>query len=303
MDLPRGTLAELTAQAFASVGEDDFEQRPEQLDMARDVAESLQFGGTLIVEAGTGTGKSLAYLVPAALWALKTGSTVIVSTHTINLQQQLESKDVEFARKLIAGVSAEASGSSHVDRRQGTRQLPLPAEAGSRTGPGRRLGRSSRAGESRSLAINLPHRGDRAELRLPVPMLRSWEKLSARGTGCLSDRTCEYAMSGTCFLLRVQRQAASSHIVIANHALLVRAMASGAITMPDAPVVIVDESHALEDVATDQLSLEMSESWDVRDAPTLRRRQRRADPICRRCRATRGSGPARTAHSTGRERG
>ena len=70
-------------------------------------------------------------------------------------------------------------------------------------------------------------------------------------------------MNGTCFLLRVQRQAANSHIVIANHALLVRALASGAVTMPDAPVVIIDESHALEDVATDQLSLEMSEPWMV----------------------------------------
>ena len=92
-------------------------------------------------------------------------------------------------------------------------------------------------------------------------MQRQWEKLSAHNTGCLSDRSCEYAMNGTCFLLRVQRQAASSHITIANHALLVRALASGAVTMPDAAVVIVDESHALEDVATSQLSLEMNESW------------------------------------------
>ncbi len=260
VDLPRGTLAELTAQAFAAVGDDDFEQRPEQLDMARDVAESLQFGGTLIVEAGTGTGKSLAYLVPAALWALKTGSTVIVSTHTINLQQQLESKDVEFARKLIAGVSAEASKALTSTVVKGRDHYLCQQKLD------RELGKVvdwedplvlARAAVWRSTSPQ----GDRAELRLPVPKLRSWEKLSARGTGCLSDRTCDYAMNGTCFLLRVQRQAASSHIVIANHALLVRAMASGAITMPDAPVVIVDESHALEDVATDQLSLEMSESW------------------------------------------
>ena len=92
-------------------------------------------------------------------------------------------------------------------------------------------------------------------------MLKLWEKLSARNTACLSDRSCEYAMNGTCFLLRVQRQAAGSHIVIANHALLVRALASGAVTMPDGAVVIIDESHALEGVATDQLSLEMNESW------------------------------------------
>ena len=107
--LPQGSLAELTENAFASVSDEAFEHRPEQLEMARDVAEALQHGGTLIVEAGTGTGKSLAYLVPAALWALKTGNTVIVSTHTINLQQQLEHQDVEIARRLVAGLSADAA--------------------------------------------------------------------------------------------------------------------------------------------------------------------------------------------------
>ena len=267
VELPQGSLAELTAQAFASVGNDEFEQRPEQLDMARDVAESLQFGGTLIVEAGTGTGKSLSYLVPAALWALKTGSTVVVSTHTINLQQQLESKDVEFARKLIAGVSPDAAAalkSTVVKGRDNYLcQQKLDREL-SRVADWEDPMLLARASVWRSTTT----RGDRAELRLPAPALRPWQALSARDTGCLSDRTCEYAMNGSCFLLRVQRQAAASHIVIANHALLVRALASGAVTMPDASVVIVDESHALEEVATDQLSLEMNESWMLE---TLRR--------------------------------
>ena len=260
IDLPQGSLAELTSQAFDSVADAEFELRTEQLDMARDVAEALQFGGTLIVEAGTGTGKSLAYLVPAALWALKTGNTVIVSTHTINLQQQLEGKDVEFARQLIAGVSAEAAQALRSTVVKGRDNYLCQEKVD------RELRRSSDWEDPLLLARasvwrSMTERGDRAELRLPTPMLRQWEKFSARDTGCLSDRNCEYAMNGTCFLLRVQRQAANSHIVIANHALLVRALASGAVTMPDAPVVIIDESHALEDVATDQLSLEMSESW------------------------------------------
>ena len=260
IDLPRGSLADLTAQAFASISDEEFEQRAEQLDMARDVAEALQHGGTLIVEAGTGTGKSLAYLVPAALWALKTGNTVVVSTHTINLQQQLEGKDVEFARRLIAGVSpaaAEALTSTVVKGRDNYLcQEKLDRELG-RAADWEDPILLARAAVWRATT----ERGDRAELRLPSPMLRPWERLSARDTGCLSDRGCEYAMTGTCFLLRVQRRAAASHIVVANHALLVRALASGAVTMPEAPVVIVDESHALEEVATNQLSLEMSELW------------------------------------------
>jgi DNA polymerase-3 subunit epsilon/ATP-dependent DNA helicase DinG len=260
VELPAGSLAELTAQAFASIADQDFEQRTEQLEMARDVAEALQHGGTLIVEAGTGTGKSLAYLVPAALWALKTGNSVIVSTHTINLQQQLEGKDVEFARRLIAAVSADAAQALRSTVVKGRDnylcQQQLDREL-ARTADWEDPLLLARAAVWRSIT----KRGDRAELRLPVPMQRLWEQLSARNTGCLSDRTCEYANDGTCFLLRVQRQAAASHIAIANHALLVRALSSGAITMPDAAVVIVDEAHALEGVATDQLSLEMNENW------------------------------------------
>ena len=260
VDLPQGSLADLTTRAFASISDEDFEQRTEQLDMARDVAEALQYGGTLIVEAGTGTGKSLAYLVPAALWALKTGNTVIVSTHTINLQQQLEGKDVEFARRLIGGISATAAEALKSTVVKGRDNYLCQERVD------RELARASEWEDPLLLARAsvwraMTERGDRAELRLPAPKLRQWEKLSARDTGCLSDRSCEYANNGTCFLLRVQRQAAGSHIVIANHALLVRALTSGAVTMPDGPVVIIDESHALEDVATSQLSLDMNESW------------------------------------------
>lgn len=260
VDLPRGSLEELVRAAFDSAADDDFEQREEQLAMAQDVANTLQFGGTQIVEAGTGTGKSLAYLVPAALWALKTGSTVIVSTHTINLQQQLEGKDVEFARRLIAGISAEAAEALTATVVKGRDNYLCQQSLD------RELGRVADWEDPVLLARaavwrTLTQRGDRAELRIPAPMLSRWDRLSARNTGCLADRTCRYAMNGTCFLLQTQKQASASHIVIANHALLVRGLTSGAITMPDAPVVIVDESHALEDVATDQLTLQMSESW------------------------------------------
>ncbi len=258
--LPSGSLAELTQQAFASVDDHDFEQREEQLAMARDVAESLQHGDTLIVEAGTGTGKSLAYLVPAALWALKTGNTVVVSTHTINLQQQLMTKDIEFARRLIAGVSKSATSAlmSTVVKGRGNYLCQQRLD--------RQLGAAADWNDPLVLARAavwraLTAQGDRAELRLAAPLERQWDQLSANDTSCLSDRNCQYAMNGECFLLRIQQLAASSHIVIANHALLVRSLVSGAITMPEAAVVIVDESHALENVATDQLSLEMSESW------------------------------------------
>ena len=206
VELPEGSLAELTQQAFASMPPDEFEDRTEQLDMARDVAEALQYGGTLIVEAGTGTGKSLAYLVPAALWALKTGNSVIVSTHTINLQQQLEHKDIELARKLIGGVSVRAAQELRSTVVKGRDNYLCQERLD------RELLRAADWEDPLLLARatvwrSATNRGDRAELRLPSPMQRQWEKLSAHNTGCLSDRSCEYAMNGTCFLLRVQRQA------------------------------------------------------------------------------------------------
>ena len=261
VQLPAGSLAELTEAAFASADANEFEQRPEQIQMARDVAHALQHGGTLIVEAGTGTGKSLAYLVPASLWALKTGHNVLISTHTINLQQQLEQQDVELARQLIAGVAPEAAKALRATVVKGRDnylcQQHLDHEM-TRAGDWDEPTLLARAAVWRHTS----ERADRAELRLPSQLLSDWERLSARRTPCLGDMRSIYNRDGSCFLLRAQRQASNSHIVIANHALLVRFLANGAATMPPDPaVVIVDEAHALEEVATAQLTTVMSEAW------------------------------------------
>ena len=260
MPLPSGSLAELTERAFRSAAGDGLEQREQQLAMARDVAETLQRGDTLIVEAGTGTGKSLAYLLPASLWALKTGNTVLVSTHTINLQQQLEGNDVELVRRLVVGVSASAAESLRATVLTGRGNYLCQERLDQEMA-------DAAAWENPALLARvavwryLSERGDRAELRLRNHEARSWPKLSAERTRCFSDPDCVYAVEGSCFLQRAQSQAASSHIVVVNHALLCRALVSGSALVPEAPVVIVDEAHALEDAATDQLSLEMTEAW------------------------------------------
>lgn len=258
--LPSGSLAELTANAFASASSSDFEHRAEQLQMAQQVANTLQHGGALVTEAGTGTGKSLAYLVPAALWALKTANSVAISTDTINLQQQLERKDVELARQLIAGVSPEAAETLRIAVVKGRDnylcQRKLDQEL-VRAGDWENPTVLARA------AVWRPNsgRGDRSELRLPRSVDRLWDQLSSRGTTCLSDPSCEHTRTGSCFLLRAQRWAATSHLVIANHALLVRSLTTGAVTMPETAAVIIDEAHALEGVATNQLTSEMAETW------------------------------------------
>ena len=82
---------------------DSYEARPQQLDMAREVTGALNHGGQMLIEAGTGTGKSLAYLIPAASWALQNGNRVTIATNTINLQEQLLRKDIPLAREVVGG--------------------------------------------------------------------------------------------------------------------------------------------------------------------------------------------------------
>ncbi len=261
--LPDGSLVQLTERAFALIEEDGFERREEQLAMARDVANSLQHGGTLLIEAGTGTGKSLAYLVPAALWALKVGRTVLISTNTINLQQQLAGNDVELTRRLIAGVAPEAATalSATVVKGRGNYLcqdcLDGEVEAAGNRGDPSLLARVA-------IWRHLSPAGDRAELRLPPDQAKLWSSFSADGKLCFSDESCTYTngtRAGECFLQQVERQAKRSHIVITNHALLVTSIIRSSMLIPDAPVVIIDEAHTLEKVATDQLSLEMNEAW------------------------------------------
>ena len=103
------STAQLVRSAFLAGGlvsrsVPGFEERPQQVDMALAVFETLTRGGRLLVEAGTGVGKSLAYLVPAALWAAETGKRVIVSTHTVNLQEQLISKDIPLVHGMLASL-------------------------------------------------------------------------------------------------------------------------------------------------------------------------------------------------------
>ena len=101
-----------------------YEARTQQLEMAQAVAHAIESGEHLMVEAGTGVGKSFAYLVPAILAASEQGKKVVVSTHTIHLQEQLLNKDLPFLRGDAPGIHRRAG--------QGPGQLPEPAQAGSR---------------------------------------------------------------------------------------------------------------------------------------------------------------------------
>ncbi len=233
-----------------------FERRPEQSAMARTVAETLNDGGHLVVEAGTGTGKSLAYLAPAAGYALRNSARVVVSTDTINLQEQLVSKDLPILQRLLeAGEEGASSKPLRFAQLKGRRNylclLRLAA-----------LRRSASLSlmEAKLLArilLWLPRTetGDRAELNLSPPQEAIWSRVSADNEACLT-LPCFYVRQGACFLHRARRRAEASHLLVVNHALLLSDVAVGGHVLPEYQHLVIDEAHNLEDEATQQFGFQ-----------------------------------------------
>lgn len=222
-----------------------FEDRPEQQRMARAVAEAFNRGEHLLVEAGTGTGKSLAYLVPAVQFAVANNRRVVVSTNTINLQDQLFEKDLPDLRR-ATGLEFKACVLKGRSNYLCLKRLYLLLRA------------EHLEPEERSLLIKvllwLPQTetGDRAELRLVGREEEAWSKLSAQSEICTPPR-CPYHRAGVCFLARARRAAEESHVVVVNHALLLSDIVTESKVLPDYQHLIVDEAHHLEDEATAQL--------------------------------------------------
>ena len=235
-----------------------FEERPEQIGMTRSVARAIEGGEHLLVEAGTGTGKSLAYLIPAALWALRNGRRVIVSTNTINLQEQLVQKDAPALVALLrdglgAGLGEEAAGTLRVVTLKGRRNyLCLRRVAQERVaGP---ASDAEAALLGRLLVwLQQTESGDRGELVLSSEEDQLWGRYSAEGEDCLTGGNCPFVREGTCFMLRARRAAEAAHIVIINHALLLSDLAAGGTALPAADTIVIDEAHHLEDAATTHL--------------------------------------------------
>jgi DNA polymerase-3 subunit epsilon/ATP-dependent DNA helicase DinG len=237
-----------------------FERRPEQLAMACTVAETLNEGGHLVVEAGTGTGKSLAYLAPAAGYALRNSARVVVSTDTINLQEQLVSKDLPILQRLLEGGDEEGAPceSLRFAQLKGRRNyLCLLRLAALRRSPTLSLM------EAKLLArilLWLPRTetGDRAELNLSPPQEALWGRVNAESETCLTF-SCFYVRQGACFLHRARRRAEASHLLVVNHALLLSDVAVGGHVLPEYQHLVIDEAHNLEEEATQQFGFEASD--------------------------------------------
>jgi ATP-dependent DNA helicase DinG len=243
-----GVLRAFSTDGALSRTLDGYEPREGQRRMAEAVATVIEAGGTLLAEAGTGTGKTFAYLAPAIL----SGRRVLVSTGTKNLQEQIFFKDlplldaalgVRFSATLMKGrnnylclhrwenyrerIEADANGDRLIDT--GDRVLLPILDAW----------------------VETTGTGDRAELRDLPEDLALWKEVAAEADTCLGTRCTHY---DDCFITAMRRRAADSDVVIVNHHLLcadasVRQSAYGEV-IPECATLVVDEAHQLEDVAT-----------------------------------------------------
>jgi predicted DnaQ family exonuclease/DinG family helicase len=230
-----------------------YEPRPEQALMARLVAEALNDGSQLLVEAGTGTGKSLAYLLPAALRAVTAQQRVVVSTATTTLQDQLFEHDLPLARTATSqGQPLRATVLKGRNNYLCLRRWQAMLQSGDLSAADRQLLVKTLFWLPRTTT------GDRAELHLSAAEEDSWQRLSAVAEACTPGR-CQYHRIGVCFLARARRAAEESHVVIANHALLLSDLVSRSRVLPEYDVLIVDEAHHLEDEATQQLGWRLGE--------------------------------------------
>ena len=229
-----------------------YEDRPEQRELALEIERTQQSGGVLVAEAGTGIGKSLAYLVPALARAAA-GERVIVSTHTLPLQDQLMRHDLPAVQEALDSdvpVAVLKGRSNYLCPRRW--QLFR--------------GQIATREEARLLLKTLVWRtttvsGDRAELNLLGGESGLWTRISADDESCTARRCA--ATRGGCHLERARSAAATSGIVIVNHALLLHDARAGNSILPEAEHVIVDEAHRLEDVASDAFGYRF-ETWRAR---------------------------------------
>jgi ATP-dependent DNA helicase DinG len=230
----------------------NYEYRPQQVAMLRAVTQALSDGRHLLVEAGTGTGKSMSYLIPAAIWAIENERRVVISTNTINLQDQLINKDIPDLRKVL-GLDLRAV----VLKGRSNYLCPRRFESLRRRGP-------ATPDEVRVLGKVLvwlqgTQTGDRAEINLNGPAEREvWGHISAEDEACTSEN-CLKRTGGICPFYRVRQAAQGAHILIVNHALLLSDVATGNRVLPEYEYLIIDEAHHLEDATTNSLSFRVTQ--------------------------------------------
>lgn len=231
------------ADGLMAVAHQAYEERPEQSAMLSAISKALETRRHAIIEAGTGTGKSFAYLVPALLWSYENDSHLIVSTATITLQEQLYRQDIPFLRKAL-GFPFEATiskgRSNYLCRRRFLQSLKNVDNLADT--------------ERIFLAALIRHletdpTGDKERLNFNKLEHQYWQGVAATADTCLNRRCPHF---NDCYYFNNRRAAEKSQVIIVNHSLLLQDLKHDGGILPQYDQVIIDEAHHLEDEATRQ---------------------------------------------------
>ncbi len=245
----------------------NFEFRGEQLQMAEFIMERLLDKENALIEAGTGIGKTLAYLIPAILYSLDNKKIVAVSTETKALQKQLVDKDIRLARKVIKEYTGKdfrhslCLGSSNYPCRRRFETLILRGgfEAGDKYAID-------------AITDAFAGKGVFSRFDLSVPN-KLWEEIYRESEACNSHR-CPF--STKCVYLRAKREWQNSNLLVMNHYLFFSNISAGKAYLPKFDIVIFDEAHSIEEIASDQLGFEESYNSTMETLQNVYKRSRKS---------------------------
>jgi ATP-dependent DNA helicase DinG len=255
-----------------------YEDRPTQRDLARAVARAYNEGGIALTEAGTGTGKSVAYLIPAIEWAARNRERTVISTNTINLQEQLVNKDLPFLRRALGRPFRYAlvkGRSNYVS----IRRALLARDAGDT------LFDDAQKRDLEAIVswLGTTQEGSVQDLAFdPAPEV--WDEVASESDVCLRARCPHFEK---CFYQTARREAVAAEILVVNHHLLFSDIAvrraqgnfGGSAVLPPYRRVVLDEAHNVEDAATSHLGVRVTRRGMHRLLARLERRGRGVLPL------------------------
>ncbi|MCX5801089.1 MAG: hypothetical protein NTX17_06845 [Candidatus Eisenbacteria bacterium] len=235
----------------------EYEIRPQQSEYASQVLGVLKDGGSLLIEAATGVGKSLGYLIPSVAVSLSRQSPVIISTNTKNLQEQLINNDVPIAAGILGRgfTAAVLKGRGNYLCLRKWRQIL----------EGDRNKRMEAFVETISSSLSGFPSGDLAEIGCSKDF-SLWERVASDPTTCLSS-AC--AQAGNCYWRKAKRRASQADVVIVNHSLLFSDVGCERTLLPEHDTIILDEAHNVERVATEHFGVEVTGARAKREVGRL----------------------------------
>ncbi len=272
IDVTLGPYGAIAQAMRTALGAHAYEDRPAQRSMAAEVTRAFNDGGVALLEAGTGVGKSLGYLVPALRWAAANGERTIVSTNTITLQEQLVTKDLPFLQRALSDQPVRFA------LLKGWRNYLCLQRLEQTRGTAAALFDESMVREVETIATWAARTTDGSLADLPItPRSDVWDEVAAEPDLCGRLKCSFY---DKCFLFKARKEAALADVVVVNHHLLLSDVAvrrvsqnwEDAAVLPAYKRLVIDEGHHLEDAAASHLGASVTRRALVRLFARLERR-------------------------------